>query len=184
MYYFAYGSNLYSKRLIARLNQVERLGTRLLPEHRLCFHKVGWRDGSAKCDAHRTNNNEDFMYGVLYEIMAEQLPILDEIEGVGHGYERHEVQLYLPATDPPHIGSDLTPQSGLAGTPAETAFTYIATLIDAELRPYDWYVNHVVKGAYEAGFPQNYIDTILQVVSISDNDQQRAEQEWGIHQHK
>lgn len=53
IYYFAYGSNMLTERLIARTPSARPVGTSLLPGHRLTFHKRG-RDGSGKCDAFET----------------------------------------------------------------------------------------------------------------------------------
>ena len=174
MYYFAYGSNLYSRRLAARLDHITPLGTRLLPGYSLRFHKVGWRDQSAKCDAYQTHHHSDVLYGMLYDIGAQQLPILDAIEGVGQGYEKQEVTLYR-----------LLESAGLQNVsiaPAETALTYIANRIDDQLLPYDWYVQHVLQGAIEANFPEHYIDRIRRTPSIPDLDQARASLEWALHQ--
>ncbi|OZG72250.1 hypothetical protein BTA51_16035 [Hahella sp. CCB-MM4] len=164
MLYFAYGSNLYSQRLANRLTNITRIGHRLLPGFQLRFHKVGWRDQSAKCDAFRTDQESDWLHGVLYNIPDNQLSVLDHIEGLGHGYERETVQLF-----------DHTSRQ------AEMAFTYIATLIDPSLKPYDWYRHHVVQGAIEAGFPEAYVQQILQIEVIEDCDLERAEREWSIH---
>ena len=50
MLYFAYGSNLSSARMAARVPSARVVARAQLPGHALRFHKVG-RDGSAKCDA-------------------------------------------------------------------------------------------------------------------------------------
>ncbi|WP_020409050.1 gamma-glutamylcyclotransferase family protein [Hahella ganghwensis] len=164
MLYFAYGSNLYSKRMSSRLTGITRVGPRMLPGFELRFHKVGWRDNSAKCDAFRAEGTLTPLYGILYDIPDHQVALLDDIEGVGQGYDRETVQLFHSNVQP-----------------AEAALTYIATLIDPTLKPYDWYRHHVIAGAREGGFPAAYIERILCVEVMEDIDLQRAEKEWSIH---
>ena len=47
--YFAYGSNMSSVRLRARVNSAQPLGVARLPGHRLRWHMHSL-DGSGKCD--------------------------------------------------------------------------------------------------------------------------------------
>lgn len=48
--YFAYGSNMSSARLRARVPSCRPIGIAFLPGHELRFHKRS-KDGSGKCDA-------------------------------------------------------------------------------------------------------------------------------------
>lgn len=85
MYYFAFGSNMLTSRLQARVPSATALGRAFLQEHRLAFHKQGI-DGSAKCDAFRTGRPDDCLPGVLFQIDPDELFRLDRAEGPG--YER------------------------------------------------------------------------------------------------
>ncbi len=162
MLYFAYGSNLSSARLLQRVSSAELTATGQLREHRLLFHKVG-RDGSAKCDAFFTGVMEDFLYGAVYRIDPAQKQYLDRAEGLGLGYEIKQVTVTT------ETGRDLR------------AFTYCATRIDPDIRPFHWYKEHVLCGAREHCFPESYIERIACTESLEDPDLCRKEAELGIY---
>lgn len=152
--YFAYGSNLLFARLHARTPSIRNLGIGKLYNHQLSFTKLGG-DGSGKCGIERTSE-EDYVLGVLYEMDIAEKPILDEIEGVGHGYMDQAIDVEL-------------------GSTTIKVFTYYPTRLDCELLPYDWYKRFVLDGAIENGFPQNYISMIESVNSITDPDPERRQ---------
>lgn len=143
-----------SWRLAKRVPSATATGVFSLGGHVLRFHKTG-RDGSAKGDAFFTGKTSDRLLGVLYTIACSEKPLLDEIEGIGNGYEEKEVKLE---------GED-----GLW----TTGFFYYATHINSALRPFSWYVHHVLWGAREAGLPASYVQEIERVQTIEDEDWQR-----------
>jgi len=154
MKYFAYGSNMSLKRLQARVPSAERIGLYKLLEHKLKFHKQS-QDGSSKCDAFFSNNSKDIIYGSLFEIAPSEKHYLDEVEGVGKGYDIKEVVVY-----------------GNNGK-AVPAYTYVATDIIDNMQPYSWYLNHVIVGAKEVGVPTPYLNNIVKVQSKKDTDVKR-----------
>lgn len=163
MHYFAYGSNLSLKRVQARLARVKRLGTYMAREHQLRFHKLG-QDNSAKCDIYYTGQPEHHVYGVLYWVDEDDKAILDRIEGLDHGYQQKDIRLENADGD------------------RVQAFTYYATDIQTEDKPFSWYHYHVLKGAKENGFPQNYIQEYIERVSaVSDPDRERHSRELAIY---
>ncbi|GAB4337471.1 MAG: hypothetical protein Kow0089_08730 [Desulfobulbaceae bacterium] len=161
MLYFAYGSNLSTPRLRARVPSAEKIAVCGLERHCLVFHKVG-RDGSAKCDAFFTGREEDVVHGVLYRINPEEKPRLDRAEGLGKGYLTKKVRL-------------------AEGSTFHTGFLYYATLIDPGLKPFHWYREHVLFGAREHGLPEASIRTIEAVDVITDPDRERTARELGIY---
>jgi len=163
MLYFAYGSNMSSARLIKRVPSVIKKDTGLLHSHRIEFHKVGFRDSSAKCNAFQTGNADDFLAGVLYEISPEQRGLLDQEEGLGYGYEAKTVNIKTLS------GHDVS------------AFTYYATKINPNLKPFHWYKHHVVWGAKEHGLPADYIERIVSIDSTEDSDVARVEKELSVY---
>jgi hypothetical protein len=163
MYYFAYGSNMSHARLRERAPSAAPLGCNILTGHDLRFHKSS-HDGSGKCDAFFTANSDDTIYGALFLIDPSHKPALDKAEGLGYGYDEKEVTV---------IGVD--------GSPC-IATTYIATHIDAGLKPYAWYVNHVLVGARETLLPEDYIQKkIAAIEAIEDADRVRDALQRGIH---
>ncbi|WP_287030953.1 gamma-glutamylcyclotransferase family protein [Pseudomonas sp. UBA6310] len=162
MYYFAYGSNMSRSRLRERVPSAENLGY-FMSEHDLRFHKSS-KDGSAKCDAYFTSDGEDAVYGVLFKIDPKEKSALDKAEGLGHGYNAKEVTV----TD--HSAFPIT------------AITYVAMDINESLKPYTWYVNHVLVGAREASLPSDYIESkITSVEAIEDIDKIRDAKQRAIH---
>ncbi len=161
MKYFAYGSNMATKRIGRRVASAQVIETCLLKQHDLRFHKKG-KDNSAKCDAFYTGMSRDFIWGVLYWMDPKHKPALDHAEGRGNGYEVKIVSV-----------------TGVNGH-FHRALTYYATHIEPSLKPYNWYKNHVMTGALEAGLCENYIDRIRRVESIADPDTERSKMEYGI----
>jgi gamma-glutamylcyclotransferase (GGCT)/AIG2-like uncharacterized protein YtfP len=157
--YFAYGSNMSSKRLRARLPSASLAGVGALRGHRLVFHKVSNHDGSGKCGI--VESTRDHVLGVLYEIDADEKPVLDRIEGAG--YVEKRIEIGLPSGNSRH------------------AFTYYATHIDPRLKPYTWYLRHVLEGAREAGLPRDYIAALEQTAAIEDPETQREAKELKIY---
>ena len=157
MLYFGYGSNMPKTRIEQRLGPVERLGTAFLTGYTLRFHKRSKKDGSGKCDAFRTDNPDDRLWGVLDRLSDEQFVKLDGFEGPG--YER----IIAQAT------------TGKGAVPVD-AVVYVAKpqAIEPELSPFDWYKAWVLMGARELGLPIDYIETIEAVHAVPDPDPQRA----------
>ena len=149
LFYFAYGSNMSTPRLRSRIASARVIAVACLTKHALRFHKHG-RDGSGKCDALYTGQECDEVHGVVFRIATAEKPRLDECEGLGKGYDVKTVTV-----------------RGKHGTQYR-AFTYYATRIDACLRPYDWYKEHVVRGAIEHGLQDAYIATLRDIESIAD----------------
>ena len=90
--YFAYGSNMASQRLLQRLPRAKHMELAILAQHRLNFHKND-RGLSGKCDIELTGRVDDEVVGVIYEISLEDKQILDQIEGLGCGYDEKTVEL-------------------------------------------------------------------------------------------
>lgn len=160
--YFAYGSNMSTRRLRARIPTARFLSIAALPGHQMRFHKVG-RDGSAKCDAFATGDDNHRLAGILFRIPADERPALDRCEGCGNGYERKRVVLELPE-----------------GSTVE-AFTYYATRIDPALRPFTWYREHVLRGAREHGLAPSHLRRIEETETIDDPDTARHNRELAIY---
>lgn len=163
MHYFSYGSNMSTKRLRDRVSSISKLGVAILPKHELRFQKIGRKDSSAKCDAKETGNPEHFVIGVVFDISESDKMKLDQKEGLGNGYEEKKVIVELN------------------GGKTIEAFSYYATNIDPQLKPFHWYKEHVVRGARENRLPEEYIQLIESIESIADPDDVRHEKELAIY---
>ena len=151
-------------RIKHRVESATVVSTAHLPEHSLRFHKKSI-DGSAKCDIAHTQNPDDAVYGVVFEILASEKSILDIYEGLGNGYEEKQVSIILPHGE------------------ALEASSYYATHIDASLMPYHWYKEHVLRGAREHALPAGHIAAIEAVPSITDPDRENHLKELSIYSH-
>jgi len=160
--YFAFGSNLSSARLLQRLPTAEVHCVATLDGHRLCWRKNG-RDQSGKCDIDRTGDPGDLVYGVVYRVSVDDRFRLDEIETHGFGYERREAVVRT-------LGGDVL-----------DVFTYYALDINYTQQPYNWYKEHVLRGALEHGFPAHYVEQIRVTPSMDDRDLERHQREMSIY---
>ena len=149
------------RRLSARI-PCDYVGKACLVGHQLRFHKLSLRDDSAKCDAYETGRPEHAVHGVVYRIDPEHKTVLDQYEGLGAGYDIKSVRLEIDGI-------------------CLEAFTYYATTIDASLKPYHWYKQHVLQGAQENALPAMYIEAIASVESVEDADQERHSRELSIY---
>ncbi len=157
--YFGYGSNLSVPRLQARIDSAMPLGIAQLRDFRLCFHKPS-QDGSGKCDIRPHPGS--VVWGMLYELAEPDWQILDAIEGLGKGYQRIDVQL----------------EQASGGC---SAVAYQATAMDETLRPYHWYLHHVVYGAEQAALPKDYLAALAAVRAVEDPDIERSASEMSIY---
>ena len=126
--YFAYGSNMSVRRLKKRVSSAEPLGMGWLPKYKLMFRKRS-QDLSGKCDVVPAEACRAF--GVLFEIDSSQEERLDQCEGLNGGYLKKACNV--------QVGEGQ----------CMPAFTYYAhpKHVDDNLRPYTWYLNHVIIGA-------------------------------------
>lgn len=160
--YFAYGSNLSTRRLLARISSARAIKIAQLPEHQLAFHMPS-KDGSSKCDAHYTGTREDSVWGIVYRITVGDKSVLDSYEGLGKSYGEKTVTLHA------------------AGGGTLEAFTYHALEYCDNLSPYCWYLEHVLRGAHEHSLPLDYIAAIESTQYISDPDNNRRNRELLIY---
>lgn len=153
MRYFAFGSNMLSARLRARVGECPAGVAGEVTGHQLRFHKRSG-DGSAKCDAYQTESSSDVLHGVVYHISAAQQVLLDSFEG--KGYSKLEI--------PVNINGDRV-----------VAYMYVADpdYVDPGLSPYHWYKQLVIAGAKEFALPKYYLRTISKVPAVTDPDSER-----------
>jgi hypothetical protein len=160
---FSYGSNMYSKRLIQRVPSAKIIGKGKLAGFRLAFSKIS-KDESGKATIIKSDSKADFVLGTICLISKDEKPLLDKVEGLGHGYNETFVQI---ETD--------TKESIIANT-------YIADInsIDNELKPYSWYSKLVIEGAKEHDLGKKYINLIESFETIEDSNKVREEKELSV----
>ena len=131
--YFAYGSNLLSTRLTARCSSARVVGVAMTDGWTVSFTKPGG-DGSGK--AGLVQRQGAAHPGVVNELAADEMPVLDRIEGLGHGYTRDDEFAVTMLDD---------------GSRVSTA-TYMPQRHDHALMPFDWYLALCIAGATENRF--------------------------------
>jgi gamma-glutamylcyclotransferase len=150
---FAYGSNMFTRKMRVPAASAKAVAIGHLPGHRLVFNKVSRDDGSGKGNIVATGDTADKVWGVVFEIADSDRAKLDGSEG---GYERVEVEIRSAAG-------------------AQRVVTYIAKAgrTDDTLQPYTWYKEFVFRGAAEHGLPADYVRALDAVPAIDDPDPAR-----------
>ena len=173
--YFAYGSNMSKRRLRKRVPSAKVIGTGVLNNHCLTFHK-GSTDKSGKCTIECSESGK--VYGVLFKINTKEKKCLDDAEGkvkddCKKGYKKITVKIEIWDSK----------CSKYACGDTICAKTYQATLvsINQELKPYTWYRKHVLVGAIEQKLPPCYIDCFIRVDADKDCDKKREACELAIY---
>lgn len=165
--YFAYGSNMSSRRLNhqSRAPTAARFIAATAQGYRLVFDKVS-KDGSSKADCEYTGNPAHQVCGGLYRVPFSEAVALDRVEGAtgsNPGYQRTEIALTT------------------AQGPVK-AITYVARHKLAGLKPYSWYRRHVLVGAQEFNLPLPYIEAIERLETQEDANKAREAEELAIYQ--
>lgn len=158
---FAYGSNMSTQRLAARI-PARFVGTALLPAYRLAFHQHG-SDNSGKCDIVPASQ-QSAVYGVIWEVASSYKPTLDRYEGLGTAYE----ETWLTVTD-------------LKGEGQFEVQVYVGNITSTGMRPYTWYKHHVLTGAREHGLPESYVRALERIDAQIDPDPTRHAREMALH---
>ncbi|MEA2117411.1 gamma-glutamylcyclotransferase family protein [Halovibrio sp. HP20-50] len=158
---FAYGSNMSTQRLAARI-PARFVTTALLPAHRLAFHQQSG-DGSGKCDIVPAPD-QSAVYGVVWEVAWHHKLILDRYEGLNAAYDETK----LTVTD-------------LAGEGQFEVQAYVGKNTATGIRPYTWYKHHVLAGAREHQLPAAYVRALERVEAQIDPDTERHAREMVLH---
>ena len=137
--YFAYGSNLLSAQLTARVAP-HRLGDEppliaFLPDFRFAFNM--WA-GDGCVYANVMPHRDGVVHGAVYRCGREALALLDVFE---FGYERREMSVFT------EFREELIAHVYLA----------VRQCAGPEGRPVEEYLNVILAGAREKGLPEGYI---------------------------
>ena len=128
VYYFAYGSNMNPKRVMARGIEYSEILSGRLFDYELVFNKHSTkREGSAANIVRRANEVTE---GVLYLLAdAVQITKMDPFEGFPDQYRRKKLRI-------------------LADSKSLNAWVYIANqrFVKENLLPPRWYLNHLLEG--------------------------------------
>jgi gamma-glutamylcyclotransferase (GGCT)/AIG2-like uncharacterized protein YtfP len=149
---FAYGSNMCTQRLRARVASAAPLAIGYVTHRRLAFHKRG-QDGSAKADAVYTGRIRDCVWGVVFSLRSDEKSVLDEFE---IGYDEEQVVVI-----------------GKRGILQASVYVAQDEMIDASLSPFCWYHRFVLQGAKQHRLPIDYVEQLQDIESVTDHDSER-----------
>lgn len=139
------------------MSSASLVGTGLIPDYSLKFHKVSWKDGTGKCNIIAGGSG---VYVAIFELAETDRSELDGHEGLGFGYDHHTIQV--------------------DGCGACSTYIAATDAIDDSLAPTDWYKEYVLRGARFHRFPLAYISALESRSSVADSDKDRAQQEWKL----
>jgi hypothetical protein len=134
---------MLTERLVARCSSAKPVGVVYAQNYALDFSKPSQdTSGKATLISHEGHNQ----YGALFKINKAELPELDNYEGAGNGYKRHD-DFFVFTKEGEKV----------------FAKTYIATKVDRSLKPFDWYLALIVAGAKQHALPERNISTFCHV---------------------
>lgn len=140
VFYFAYGSNMDSSRLISRIGNYGAKYPAVLNGFELVFNKP---DGFGGAYANIKKNPNKNVEGIVYEIDYKQLCKLDVFEGHPHHYTRKFFTI------------EINGQKFLSAV-------YVANKTKENLKPDAWYVRHLLAG--QKFLSREYVQILLRVL--------------------
>ncbi|EAP78147.1 hypothetical protein ISM_07620 [Roseovarius nubinhibens ISM] len=157
-------------RLVARCPSAQLIGVATTHEFDLEFSKLS-KDGSGK--ATLVPGNDFATPGALFEIKKSELNALDRAEGAGSGYDRME-----------NLSVQLS-----QGSEQVTATTYIASLTNMQLKPFDWYLALVIAGAQHHTLGEDHLRKLRLHQHVVDDDHTRKSRQdalkaLSLHEHR
>ncbi|MDR2231345.1 MAG: gamma-glutamylcyclotransferase [Flavobacteriaceae bacterium] len=163
---FAYGSNMNLDRLKERVPSANKLFNAYIKSYSLRCNKASSDKESSKANIIKTDNDDDIVWGVMFEIDDSEKPNLDKAKGLGQGYNESILSF---------LDSENNPQE---------AQVYIAdeSAINDDLLPYDWYKEYIVSGAKENNLPKEYIEKLEAIKFIEDTNTERRNKNLGVSQ--
>jgi cation transport regulator ChaC len=141
IFYFAYGSNMLSSRLVKRVPSAKTIGRAALYDWCVTVNKKS-KDGSGK--ANLSYRPGFVTWGALYEISIDDISKLDKVE---RGYSRTTVKVKRDN-----------------GEIAEAETFISGSLIDNPVA-FDSYKELLISGAIEHNLPKDYVQYLQQLPS-------------------
>ena len=151
MIYFAYGSNMNPGQMIDRCPESRTIGVARLVDYRLCFPRFSRSRNCASAGIEPDNGSA--VYGVLYEVSPNDLPVLNHHEG----YDPHG-----PVAQNHRIMREVTVLR-VGGSEPVKAMAYFAVPDGTSTRPSKAYLQTIIDGAEYHGLPLAYIAALERV---------------------
>ena len=151
MIYFAYGSNMNPGQMVNRCPESRTIGVARLVDYRLTFPRRSshWNGASAGIEP----SAGSAVYGVLYDVSDNDLPVLNHHEG----YDPQG-----PVTQNAHILREVTVLR-VGGSEPVRALAYFAVPDGTGVPPSKPYMQALIDGAEYHGLPLAYIAALERV---------------------
>jgi hypothetical protein len=164
--YFAYGSNMCTGNLRQVAPSAAPIGVARLPRHELQFRKRSGPEDGAGSNPFETGREESVVWGVLFRMSEADLQALVRLEDGRYGYVPTPKTVYL---------------RGSGEAVSALVFMSEPRDLDANLRPYDWYLRRVLEGAWQHDLPPDYIVRwIMGQPWVRDPDDKRRAESIGL----
>jgi len=144
--YFAYGSNLDKRQIQQRLGRVPPSTVACLPHYRVAFNKRGSALGETY--ANIVEDPDGQVWGVVYELTASEVEILDQCEGLPGGHYRRGCVEVIARS-----GETIQAETYFAGE----------NFLCAEGQPSVEYLEKILAGARAHRLPEDYIRGLEQL---------------------
>ncbi len=165
MLYFAFGSNLDPDQMRERCPGSHLIGVAALRDHKLVFPRFSERWGGGVASPQLSHGSD--VWGVLYELVGDDLQALDACEGFhvpGDAHNRYERE---------QIWVDLVhPKDGSVPRRVR-AWTYVARPANASL-PSRRYMDVLIAGARAHRLPDDYVALLTRLPVLAEETETKS----------
>ena len=152
-FYFAYGSNMDERQMRDRCPHARFVAVARLDSTRLCFPRYSEKRNGGIASIEESPG--DVVWGVIFEIPADEIPCLDRSEGYQEGRPTHENSYNPEKRNIPDVNGQLRP-----------CLIYIANT-DKPYKPsLECYLNYIIRGAeqhQQQGIPHEYVEQLWRI---------------------
>ncbi|KAF2433535.1 hypothetical protein EJ08DRAFT_58228 [Tothia fuscella] len=177
--YFGYGSNLWLAQMKSRCPHSTYLGVGRLKGYRWQIMERGYANVVESDCADESEDYENVVYGLIYNLTASDEENLDINEGVPYAYkkEAHSVDFWAAKSSEHKVDVRNKPKK-------KDMLVYIDHERTKDSKPLEEYIvrmNHGIDDALAVGVPKKYIDQVLRksIPAIKEEDVSQTLQDKG-----
>lgn len=148
MYYFAYGSNMDSQRMVSRGVSFSERKLGKLKGYKLVFNKISSKDNAVGF-ANIVQDSSSEVFGCIYKIEDTDIAKLDSFEGVPQHYERRTLPILIEE------GTMVDAECYIANT----------SMTNSTVKPTQEYLGHLLSA--KDILPQKYREELEKSVTIN-----------------
>lgn len=148
-YYFAYGSNLCRQRLALSSPSLKKIAIGQLDRYALAFAHESKRWNGGVATVHESDNADDCVWGLIWEIDLKEKSALDDQEGVAQQVYR-PLEVVIRMLNGEHIKCRTYQLTDVGG-------------VHQYADPSPQYHQLILEGAMENDFPEDYINMLKNV---------------------